>query len=235
MKLMIFFLLSFLVTSASAGPIFNLIGISSQAPLHPDGDDSGDRMAPSGIWGVTTTGAGFMDGRITFVDGFALPMNTGDTVTFDGNDIAEFSFDHSQVTGLSGSPSIIPVFGFTALASDIVSASGDIYYDGNEYYIRNNGGPSGQPTIITTVEATIGSVFGTSGITGTWEMLGGTYLNLRGIGNDQGRNVALQGDPLFGNGRYELTGFTSSVPEPGTLVLYATGVLLLTVRRRRKL
>ncbi len=111
-QLMILFLLSFMVASVSAGPIFHLMSPSNSiAPAHPSG---GGNMVWSNTWGITSTGAGFMDGRITFVDGFALPSVSGGSVIFNENDIAEFSFDHSQPTGLSGGPGILPVFGFTA-------------------------------------------------------------------------------------------------------------------------
>ena len=204
--------LALLAFPVVAGPIFSMFGTGGIAPNHPDPDvaDDGGRMVVSGTWGIAATGGGFMDGQIIFNDGFMLPQNLGDTVTFDESDITSVHFEH-VVAAFGGS--IIPTLGFNATGSQITSASGTISFDAGGFIITP-ASLTGPLSLLTSVEFDPvnlpGSFFGFSGLT----MTTSTALNL--VPNSQT------------SGEWRLTGFTqpTNIPAPATHALVVLGLLL---------
>lgn len=205
--------------NALAGPIFSMVGSGGIAPLHPDGNDSNDRMVVSGSFGISATGGGFMDGRMTLVDGFVLPTVVGGTTTIQASDIEKLTFAHTQPAFNQG---ISPTFSFTATAADIVSASGTIVFDGSEY--RFTPASSTGDLKIETSLFTSWSVPIYGYVSGNWIIDGDSVR----VGNSGlALNPGSQTD-----GGWELTG-TSTVPEPSAAILLLSGMTLLVRRKYR--
>jgi len=217
MKKKFILLLGFIVFSmgAQAGPVFQTVGGGGIAPPHPNGDDSGDRMIVSNSWGISGTGGGFMNGRITFSDSLVLP-GIGGTLSFSASDITELFYDHTVAAGtLSIAPSIL----FTADQSQITSASGDIIYDGFEFALAN-------VEIVTNITTTWSvPLYGL--VIGDW------------VVEDTGLRVGTSGLRLLPgsttSGRWELDTTATTVPEPSTFFLLAPALGLIFSRRKKPL
>ncbi len=216
-KLSTLFFLLFFSGAALGGPIFSLIGPGGN--LHPDGDGLVDRMVLSNRFGISGSGGGFMDGRLTLVDGFVLPTLPGGTTTIDASDIQEFSFRHVEPISTS---SIYPYINILATAADIVSASGTIVFDSGGYRFTN-ASATGDLKIQTSITSSwFVPLYG--GVTGDWRIDGSNvYVGDSGLGLIQS-NLA--------KGGYKMTG-TSSVPEPSALFMLMSGLLMLGVRRKK--
>lgn len=121
------------VTPAVAMAVFDLVGDNPGAADHPTG--VGKRSA-SGFWGISSTGGGFMDGRIVFNHAFALPMTSGTSIPFDAADLAMARFNHIE-SAFEGGGAIAPVFSFSATGAQIVEASGLVVNNDGTYLLTN--------------------------------------------------------------------------------------------------
>lgn len=215
------------VTPVQASSTFSIIGGNPTALVHPTG--IGYRAA-SGFWGISATGAGFLDGTLVLNDAFALPTNPGDSAAFDVGDIASLSYRHGEAA-LPGST--LPIGGgflFNALPGQISSASGTVFNNGGGLFTLVD------PVIQTSIDATlfqlplglISGEFIVSGIT--------AGLNVEQINNiPVASQLALLIVNSEYNGQWQLTSQDiSAVPVPAALPLFLSGLLGLGVMARRR-
>lgn len=216
---------------SSAGPVFSLIGLNPTTAPHPTG--VGTRAA-SGSWGFSATGGGFLDGTLTFVDGFMLPGAPGGSVGFGVSDILGLSYRHQESAFIVPSP-ITPVFSFNANASQIVSASGSVVNNGGGIFTLF------MPMVQTSAPALLfrlpgGIVAGDYYIDN--DAVGILAASIGGIPQPP-NTLAQMVTNSQATGVWRLTGTTQTsnpIPVPAALPLLASGLGLLGLlgwRRRR--
>lgn len=208
-----------------AASVFSVIGGNSTALAHPSG--IGFRAA-SGSWGFSATGAGFLNGRITFNDAFLLPTNPGDSVAFGASDI-ENAFYHHGEQALPGPPGTIAGgFIFSASTSQIASASGLVVNEGGGAYRLIN------PLIQTSIEDTLFRLPGGL-LTGDYRIEGITAgLNVKLVNGVPASEIALLIVNSQYDGQWRLTSVTSPIPVPAALPLFLSGLLGLGIVARRR-
>lgn len=206
------------VTSARAGPVFEIIGLGSLG------------YNASLSWGITTTGSGRIDGQLVLRDGYVLPTSGG-TSTIALSDLVSLTYSHTD-PDLLDSNVVTPTFNFNASAGQFLAVSGTIQESSGTYSIS-----PASFDLQTSVGLSIGGNIG-GGLTGLFQgdaRLLNTVLEIADttLPNPTGTIRLVQNSQQ--QGRWRLTGFTvTTVPEPASMLVLAAPVAWLAVSRRRK-
>lgn len=225
-----------IVSTTNAGAIFQIIGTSPSTLAHPSGQGN---QAASASWGISSTGGGFLDGKLEFDDSFALPANQGDTVSIAPSDVKYISFSHI-FNAFTGVANIAPVFSFYADQAHIVRTLGSVVFEGTvqnpQYRIVFGASPDDDPPFLTSVDASLFVLLsgGTGGVyAGEWG-----FDNTLIVLNDAVRtsNTPLMADiSLITNSQYQgrwlFTGFADPIPTPATGTILVIGLAGLLRRR----
>lgn len=210
-------IVAFAPLSASAGPVFEIIGLGSLG------------YNASNFWGISATGAGRIDGRIVLRDGYVLPTSGG-TSTIAPADIVSLTYSHTDPDP-GDTNFVTPIFSFSASTSEILSVAG---------FIAETGGSHRIDPVSFDVLTSVGlSVFGNAG----GGHVGTFHGNARLINTLIEIADTTQPDPIATirmtqistqRGRWDLTGFVStSISEPTGALLVAAPLAWLMVRNRR--
>lgn len=230
-------LVLFTTSSATAGPIFHLIGTSPLTLPHPTG--IGGRTA-SASFVIVSTGSGFMDASLEFTNDFVLP-GVGGVMPFDASDLARVTFAH-QTNAFTGAPSVLPSFAWEATngpgGNQIVSAVGQVVGGGTladpTWTINFLNQPVGDPDPPIRTSVPFSTFAGCCGAGGTWSGLSGldgdTFVlydaSLNGVGGQANQFIVV-------NSQYPGTWRLTSIPEPSTALLVGLGLAGLARRGRR--